>query len=340
MAATGASYFGTSHRREAVKSVVRRCLDGVRALFSLPDDYEVLVGLGGATTFWDATVCSIVERRSRHLVIGEFSSKFAAAAREAPHLDDPEVLETPPGETPARYDDAGPDTYCYPHNETSTGVSIGVHRPAAGDGLVVVDATSAAGGLRFDPRDVDVYYFSPQKCFAADAGLWFACCSPAAIERIERVAKSPDRWVPAALDLSIALQNSRLDQTYNTPPLAAIWLMADPVEWMNGKGGLEWAASRCDASAESIYGWADAHELASPFVADLTARSHVTATIDFADSVDAPRLAAALRANRIVDTEPYRKLGRNQLRVGLFPAIEPDDVTLLTHAIDWLLERI
>jgi phosphoserine aminotransferase len=339
MAATGTSYFGTSHRQAGVKSVVRRAREGVAALFDLPDGYEVVLGLGGATAVWDALACSLVEQQSRHLVVGEFSAKCAAAIRAALHLTDPEVLETPPGDTPARFEATGPDAYCYPHNETSTGVSIDVHRPA-GDGLVVVDATSAAGGLRVRAEDFDVYYFSPQKCFAADAGIWLACCSPAAIERIERVAKSSDRWIPATLDLSVALENSRADQTYNTPPLAAIWLLADQVDWILANGGLPWATRRCDRSAATIYDWADAHEQAQPYVADPAARSHVTATIDFTDSVDAKRLAAALRANGIVDTEPYRKLGRNQLRVGLFPAVEPDDVAVLTRAIDWLLERI
>jgi phosphoserine aminotransferase len=336
MAATGDSYFGTSHRREPVKQVVRRCRSGLAELFALPDGYEVLVGLGGATTFWDSAACSLIERRSRHLVFGEFSSKFAAATR----LEDPDLIETPPGATPTRADDAGPDAYCYPHNETSTGVMVPVHRPAHGDGLVVVDATSAAGGMRVDPSLFDAYYFSPQKCFASDAGLWFALVSPAAVERIERVAKDAERWVPAPLDLSVAVENSRLDQTYNTPPLASVWLTADQTEWILGNGGLEWAAGRCDASAAHLYAWAEQHELASPFVDDPAARSPVVATIDFVEAVDAAALAAALRANGIVDTEPYRKLGRNQLRIALFPAIDTSDVERLTAAIDWLLDRL
>jgi phosphoserine aminotransferase len=339
MGATGSAYFGTSHRQPAVKSVVARCRAGLAELFDAPDGYEVVLGLGGATTFWDAAACCLVEARSRHVVVGEFSAKCAAAMRAAPHLGDPDVLETEPGATPALADDTGGDAYCYPHNETSTGVAIPVHRPAGG-GLVLVDATSGAGGLRFDPAAVDAYYFSPQKCFAADAGLWFALVSPAAIERIERLAAGTGRWVPALLDLALALTNSRADQTYNTPPLASLWLMADQVEWMLHHGGLEWAAGRCDESARILYGWAERHELATPFVTDPGARSHTVATIDFAGSVDAARLAAALRANGIVDTEPYRKLGRNQLRIALFPAIDPDDVRRLTAAIDWLLPRL
>ncbi len=337
MASTGTSFFGTSHRRDAVRDVVGRCRVGLAELLGLPDGYEMICGVGGATTFWDAATASLIEQRSTHLVIGEFSSKFAAAATAAPHLDAPTVVATDPGEKPTIVAGAVTDAYCYPHNETSTGVTIPVHRPA-GDALVLVDATSGAGGLRFDPRDCDVYYFSPQKCFAADAGLWFAAFSPAALARVERLVDG-SRWVPATLDLAIAIDNSRKNQTYNTPPLAAVWLLADQVRWMLDHGGLAWAAGRCDASAANLYDWADRHELATPFVTDPDARSHTVATIDFDASVDAAWLAAALRQNGIVDTEPYRKLGRNQLRIGLFPAIEPDDVATLTRAIDWLLER-
>ncbi len=335
--ATG--YMGTSHRREGVRGVVHRVREGLGGLFSLPDGYEVLLGNGGSTSFWDAAAFGLVERRSRHLVIGEFSSKFAAVTDHAPHLDDPEILATEPGLAPATFDDAGPDLYAYPHNETSTGVAIPVHRPPAGDGLVVVDATSAAGGQRVDPDDFDVYYFAPQKCFAGDGGLWIALCSPAAIERIERV-KATGRWMPPTLDLSIALENSRLDQTYNTPALATLFILADQVEWILDNGGLEWAATRCDTSAATIYGWADAHKHATPFVADPAARSHVTATIDFDDTIDAAAVAKVLRSNGVVDTEPYRKLGRNQLRVAMFPAIEPADVVTLTRAIDYVVATL
>jgi phosphoserine aminotransferase len=331
-------YMGTSHRRPAVRSVVRRARDGLAELFSLPDGYEVLLGNGGSTLFWDAAAFGLVERRAQHLVCGEFSAKFAGVTRAAPHLDDPDVIESEPGTAPVAVANPGVDAYAYPHNETSTGVTLPVVRPAPG-GLVLVDGTSGAGGLRVDPTAFDVYYFAPQKCFAGDAGLWLALCSPAAVERIERLAGS-GRWVPASLDLGIALEQSRLDQTYNTPALATIFLLADQVEWMLGNGGLEWAAGRCDESAATIYSWADAGERTTPFVTDPALRSRVTATIDFDASVDAAALAKVLRANGILDVEPYRKLGRNQLRIGMFPAIEPADVAVLTHAIDYVVDHL
>jgi phosphoserine aminotransferase len=330
-------YLGTSHRRDGVRSVVADVRRGLAELFSLPDGYEVLLGVGGSTLFWDAAAFGLVERRSTHIVIGEFSSKFAQVTRAAPHLEDPQICETEPGETPARPDTVEGDVYAYPHNETSTGVTVAVHRPA-GDALVVVDGTSAAGGMRFDPNASDVYYFAPQKCFASDGGLWLALCSPRAIERIERIA--PTRWVPATLDLSIAIENSRLEQTYNTPALATIYLLDQQLKWMLENGGLEFSAGRSDRSAGVVYGWADGHKFATPFVKDPVHRSPVTATIDFDERVDAAALAKALRANGIVDVEPYRKLGRNQLRIALFPAIDPEDVAVLTRAIDFLLERM
>jgi phosphoserine aminotransferase len=308
-------------------------------LFSLPEGYEVLLGNGGTTTFWDAAAFGLIEQQSRHIVIGEFSSKFAAVTRGAPHLDDPVVIETKPGEAPQLSGDAGDDVYAYPQNETSTGVMVPLHRPASGDGLVLVDATSAAGGMRVAPSAFDVYYFAPQKCFACDAGLWLAVVSPAAIERIERL-KASGRWQPPSLDLSIALENSRLDQTYNTPALGTLFLLAEQVEWMLDNGGLEWAAQRSDKSAEIVYGWAESHPHATPFVRDPVYRSTTTATIDFDDTIDATQISAALRANGIVDTEPYRKLGRNQLRIALFPAIEPDDVAALTRAIDYVVDAL
>jgi phosphoserine aminotransferase len=272
-------------------------------------------------------------------VLGEFSSKFAAVTRAAPHLDDPQVVESEPGTAVNFTDTVEGDVYAYPHNETSTGVMVPLHRPATSDALAVVDATSAAGGLRADASAYDVYYFAPQKCFASDGGLWFALMSPAAIERIERI-KASGRWMPATLDLSIALENSRLEQTYNTPALATLYMFDQQLSWMLANGGLEFAATRCDTSAGTLYGWADGHQYATPYVKDAAYRSHVTATIDFDDRIDAAALAAALRTNGIVDVEPYRKLGRNQLRIALFPAIEPDDVAQLTRAIDWLLERM
>jgi phosphoserine aminotransferase len=332
-------FLGTSHRKDGVRSVVGRIRSGLAELFSLPDGYEVLIGNGGSTLFWDAAVFSLIERKSTHLVIGEFSSKFAAVARSAPHLDDPQVCETQPGQRPELPNHVDGDVYAYPHNETSTGVMVPVHRPDRSEALVVVDGTSGASGMRVDPSAFDVYYFAPQKCFASDGGLWLALCSPRAIERIEQL-RAGDRWMPPTLDLSIAVENSRLDQTYNTPALATIFLLEHTLQWMVANGGLEFSAGRCDASAGIVYGWAEQHPHATPFVADAIARSHVTATIDFDESVDASAVAAALRANGILDVEPYRKLGRNQLRIALFPAIDPEDVERLTRAIDFVIDRL
>ena len=333
------NYLGTSHRRDGVKSVVARIRAGLGELFALPAGYEVLLGLGGSTLFWDAAAFGLIEQRSTHLVLGEFSSKFAAVAAAAPHLDDPMVYETAPGDTPPLADAIAGDVYAYPHNETSTGVKVAVHRPATSDALVVVDATSAAGGLSVDPAEFDVYYFAPQKCFASDGGLWLALCSPAAVERIKRIAAG-GRYVPASLVLAVALENSRLDQTYNTPALATLFLFDQQLQWMLAGGGLTFTTARTGASAGIVYSWADDHKYAAPFVKDPSSRSNVTATIDFDERVDAAALARALRSNGIVDVEPYRKLGRNQLRIALFPAIEPDDVATLTAAIDYLVEHM
>ncbi|GMU78632.1 MAG: phosphoserine aminotransferase [Acidimicrobiia bacterium] len=338
LAATGQSFMGTSHRRDGVRSVVRRVREGVAALFSLPDGYEVLLGNGGSTALWDALAFGMVEERSAHLVIGEFSSKFAQVTTAAPFLADPLVVDAPPGTRAPLSTDASVDFYALVHNETSTGVMTDVVRPDGVAGIVAVDATSGAGGLPVDPRQLDVYYFAPQKCFAGDGGLWVACCSPAAVERIERVHRS-GRWIPPSLDLSIALENSRLDQTYNTPALATLFLLGDTLDWMLEHGGLAWAAARCDRSAGTVYEWAESRDFATPFVADPAARSKVTATIDFT-GVEGDALCAALRANGIVDVEPYRKLGRNQLRIATFPAIEPEDVAVLTRAIDFLVDAL
>lgn len=341
LASAAPSYLGTSHRQDGVRSVVHRVREGLTALFELPDGYEVVLGVGGTTVFWDAAVFGLIERRSQHLSFGEFSAKFAAAVAAAPHLEPPDVLVSPPGTHPLLVVNPDVDVYAFPHNETSTGVMTDVRRPdgvAADDALLLVDATSGAGGLRVDPSQFDVYYFAPQKSFAGEGGLWLACCSPAAIERIQRIA-STGRWIPPSLDLTIALENSRLDQTYNTPSLSTLYLLAHQIDWMLEQGGLEWAASRCDLSAEIVYGWAETNEHAQPFVAKPDERSHVNATIDFDDGVDANWLATELRANGIVDTESYRKLGRNQLRIAMFPAIEPDDLAILTRAIDYLVER-
>ena len=339
LADAAGGFLGTSHRKDGVRSVVHRIRHGLADLFSLPDGYEVLIGNGGSTTFWDAAVFGLIERRSTHVVIGEFSSKFAAVSRAAPHLEAPQVCETEPGRRPQLPDRVDGDSYAYPHNETSTGVMVPVHRPDRFEPLVIVDGTSGAAGIRVDASAFDVYYFAPQKGFASDGGLWFALCSGRAIERIERLHSS-NRWMPPTLDLSIALENSRLDQTYNTPALATLFLVDHQLQWMLGNGGLAFAAGRCDKSAGIMYGWADAHPHATPFVADAVARSPVTATIDFDDTVDAAGLAATLRANGIVDVEPYRKLGRNQLRIAMFPAIDPDDIERLTGAIDYTIDHL
>jgi phosphoserine aminotransferase len=335
------SYLGTSHRQAPVRFVVSTLRNGLAELLALPDGYEVILGNGGTTSFWDAATFGLIDRRSQHLSFGEFSSKFATAVRAAPHLDDPEVIETAPGTHPEAKPSAGVDAYALTQNETSTGVMMPLRRPegvTADEALVVVDATSGACGLRFDPSETDVYYFAPQKALASDGGLWLAAVSPAAIERIERITR--DRWVPASLDLSIALDNSRKDQTYNTPALATIFLAANQVEWINGNGGLEWSASRCDRSAEILYSWAESSSFATPFVEQVDARSHVVGTIDLDDSVDATVVSGVLRRNGIVDTDSYRKLGRNQLRIALFPAIDPDDVAALTTCIDHVVSAL
>jgi len=337
LAATGTSFLGTSHRQPTVRSVVGRLRAGLSELFSLPSGYEVALGNGGSTLFWDAATFGLIERRSQHLVFGEFSSKFAAAAASAPHLESPEVIESATGTHPSARSDGGIDAYALTHNETSTGVMMDIRRP--GPGLVVVDATSGAGGLRVDPDQFDAYYFAPQKGFASDGGLWVALLSPAAVDRIGRLASS-GRWVPASLDLGIALEQSRLNQTYNTPALATLWLFADQLGWMLAHGGLEWCASRCQRSAEILYGWAESSPFATPYVAKPDERSNVVGTIDLDDSLPASAVASILRANGIVDTESYRKLGRNQLRIGMFPAVEPADVEALTQCIDFVAERL
>lgn len=339
LADTGRSYLGTSHRQATVRFMVAALRNGVAELLSLPDGYEVALGNGGTTMFWDAATFGLIDRRSQHLSFGEFSSKFAACTRAAPHLDEPEIIESAPGTAPEAKATPDVDAYCLTHNETSTGVAAPLRRPDGADGLVLVDATSGAGGLRFDPTQVDAYYFAPQKALASDGGLWLAALSPAAVERIERIAAS-DRWCPASLDLGIALDNSRKDQTYNTPALATIYLAVQQIEWILHNGGLPFAAGRCDRSAEIIYGWAEASDFATPFVTDPALRSHVVATIDLDDSVDAKTVSKVLRENFILDTESYRKLGRNQLRIALYPAIDPDDVEALTHCIDHVVDRL
>jgi phosphoserine aminotransferase len=340
LAATGSSYLGTSHRQAGVKSVVRRVREGLATLFALPDGYEVVLSNGGATAFWDIATFCLIEQRSQHLSFGEFSAKFAAAAKAAPHLGDPSVIKAEPGDAAAAIAEDGIDAYCWPHNETSTGVMTRVVRPEGiGDALVLIDATSGAGGLPIDIAQTDAYYFAPQKAFASDGGLWLAVLSPAAIERVERI-KASGRWVPSFLDLATAIEQSRLDQTYNTPSLSTLFMLADQVDWMNAQGGLDWAVGRTAESSGRLYTWAEKSSFASPFVADADKRSYVVGTIDFDSSVDASAVAKILRSNGIVDTEPYRKLGRNQLRIAMFPAVDPDDVEALTGCIDWITERL
>jgi len=332
---------GTSHRQAPVRDLVGRVRSGLGQLFSLPDGYEVALGNGGTTAFWDAATAWIVRERALHLTYGEFSQKFAKATAAAPFLADPILIEAEPGDAPAPAADPAADVIAWAHNETSTGVMVPVERPAGtAEALVLIDATSGAGGLPVDVADADAYYFAPQKSFGADGGLWLALLSPAAIARIEQLDGAADRWQPGFLSLQTALENSRKEQTYNTPALATLLLLADQVEWMLANGGLDWCVERTSDSSGRLYGWAERSDLAAPFVADPAKRSLVVGTIDFADSVDAAALAAALRANGIVDVEPYRKLGRNQLRVGMFPAVEPADVEALTACIDWVLTNV
>ncbi|MCB0976910.1 MAG: phosphoserine transaminase [Acidimicrobiales bacterium] len=341
LAAQSGDYLGTSHRQPTVKFMVSRLRNAVAELLTLPDGYEVILGNGGTTAFWDALTFGMIDNRSQHLSFGEFSSKFAQCATAAPFLADPSVIEAPAGSAPEASAEAGIDLYALTHNETSTGVAIPIVRPSGTDdgALVAVDATSAAGGLMFDSAETDVYYFAPQKCLASDGGLWIAAVSPAAVERIERIAAS-DRWIPASLDLKIALDNSRKDQTYNTPALATVFLAVHQMEWINTYGGLGFSSGRSAASAEIMYGWADASDYATPFVTDPALRSKVVATIDLDDAVDANTVSKVLRANGIVDTESYRKLGRNQLRIAMFPAIDSEDVAQLTRCIDHVVAEL
>ena len=344
LAAAGRHLLGTSHRQAPIKNLVGSVRSGLSTLFGLPDGWQILLGNGGSTVFWDVATFGLIENHSQHLVFGEFSSKFAQAAAAAPHLGQPTVIETAPGSHPQAVADADIDTYAFTHNETSTGVMMDLRRPdATPSSLVIVDATSAAGGLLWDPREVDVYYFAPQKCFASDGGLWLAACSPKAIERIEKISASP-RWVPASLDLKIALDNSVANQTYNTPALATLVMLESQIRWMNELGGLTASHARSHESASAVYSWAESRPWATPFVTDPAQRSDVVATIDIASpengGVDANDICAALRANGVVDTDSYRKLGRNQLRVGMFPAVDPDDVRALTRCIDSIVDEL
>jgi phosphoserine aminotransferase len=331
---------GTSHRQKPVRELVGRVRSGLAELFQLPDGYEIVLGNGGTTAFWDAAAAWLVRDRALHLSYGEFSSKFAKATAGAPFLAAPIVVEADPGDAPAPVAESDADVIAWAHNETSTGVMVPVARPeGAGESLVLIDATSGAGGLPVEVSEADAYYFAPQKAFAADGGLWLAVLSPAATARIEELDERDDRWQPAFLSLATALENSRKEQTYNTPAVATLFLLADQIEWLLEGGGLDFGVSRSTASSQHLYGWAESSEVATPFVADPAKRSLVVGTIDFDESVDAAALASTLRANGIVDTEPYRKLGRNQLRIGMFPAVDPADVQALTACIDWVLEH-
>ena len=340
LSASGNSILGTSHRQKPVKNVVKRVREGLTSLFNLPEGYEVVLGNGGSTAFWDIATFGLIQERSQHLVFGEFSSKFAAASKEAPFLGEPTVIKSEPGSHPVSVLEAGIDVYALTHNETSTGVAMPIIRPAGTDGaLVLVDATSAAGGLMVEAKEFDTYYFAPQKSFASDGGLWIAIMSPAAIARAEQI-KASGRWVPAFFDLGIAIENSRLDQTYNTPALLTLMLLAEQIEWMNANGGLSFAAGRSQQSSDILYSWAEKTSYTTPFVTDPAMRSKVVGTINFDDAIDATQICAALRANGIVDTEPYRKLGKNQLRIGMFPAVDPSDVDALTKCIDHVVAAL
>ena len=340
LSASGNSILGTSHRQKPVKNVVKRVREGLTSLFNLPEGYEVVLGNGGSTAFWDIATFGLIEERSQHLVFGEFSSKFAAASKEAPFLGEPTVIKAEPGSHPLSVAEAGIDVYALTHNETSTGVAMPIIRPTGTDGaLVLVDATSAAGGLMVDSKEFDTYYFAPQKSFASDGGIWIAIMSPAAIARAEKI-KASGRWVPAFFDLGIAIENSRLDQTYNTPALVTLMLLAEQIEWMNANGGLSFAAGRSAKSSEILYSWAEKTSYTTPFVTDAAMRSKVVGTINFDDAIDATKIASALRENGIVDTEPYRKLGKNQLRIGMFPAVDPSDVEALTKCIDHVVAAL
>ena len=341
LAASGSQYMGTSHRQPAVKGLVHRVRAGLSELFSLPEGYEVILGNGGTTAFWDAAALGLVRTKSQHLTFGEFSSKFASVTKAAPFLDDPTVIKSEVGDAPDAVAQSDVDVYAWAHNETSTGVAVPVQRPdGATDGqLVLVDATSGAGGLPVDIAQADVYYFAPQKVFASDGGLWIALTSPAALQRVSEIAAT-DRWIPEFLSIATALDNSTKDQTLNTPAVATLFLLADQIDWINGQGGLDWATKRTADSSARLYSWAEKSAFATPFVDRPELRSQVVGTIDFSDDVDASIVAKTLRANGIVDTEPYRKLGRNQLRIGMFPAIEPSDVTALTECIDHIVGQL
>jgi phosphoserine aminotransferase len=341
LASLGGSVLGTSHRQKPVKDLVRRVQEGLGTFFGLPDGYEIVLGNGGSTCFWDIAAFNLVRDRAQHLAFGEFSTKFAKVTDAAPFLSDSEIITGEPGTLPSPHPTAGADVYAWAHNETSTGVMAPVRRVAGADddALVLVDATSGAGGLPVDITEADAYYFAPQKSFASDGGLWLAVLSPAALERVAGI-KASGRWIPDFLNLTTAIDNSRKNQTYNTPAVATLAMLADQVEWLNAQGGLDWSTARTADSSSRLYGWAERTEYTTPFVANPDERSQVIGTIDFTEAVDAATVASVLRANGVVDVEPYRKLGRNQLRVAMFPAIDPDDVQALTACVDHVVTRL
>jgi len=341
LAGSGGTYLGTSHRQAPVRSLVQRVREGLGELFRLPEGYQVVLGNGGTTAVWEVAAFGLVRERSSHLAFGEFSSKFAQVTGAAPWLEEPAVIESPPGSHPRPRAEPGVDTYALTHNETSTGVAMPIGRvPGADRGaLVAVDATSGAGGLPVDVTETDAYYFAPQKCFGADGGLWIALLSPAALERAASIAAS-GRYIPEFLSLQVAIDNSAKQQTYNTPSVATLLLLAEQLDWMLAQGGLDWAVARTADSSSRLYAWAEKAPYAEPFVTDPVQRSQVVGTIDFAGPVDAAKVAAALRANGIVDTEPYRKLGRNQLRIAMFPAVDPADVEALTACVDYVVDHL
>ncbi|WP_422772952.1 phosphoserine transaminase [Plantactinospora sp. WMMC1484] len=341
LADVATTYLGTSHRQKTVRDQVARLRRGIAEFFSLPEGYEVVLGNGGTTAFWEVATFGLVRDRAQFASFGEFGAKFAKSVKDAPFLGEPTVHRSDPGSAPALVAEAGVDVYGTPQNETSTGVAVPIRRVAGADddALLLVDATSGAGGLEVDVRETDVYYFAPQKCFGSDGGIWLALMSPAALARATEI-KSSGRYVPAFLDLVTAIDNSRLEQTYNTPALATVFLAAEQTDWMNAQGGLAWATKRTAESASIVYGWAERSAVTTPFVTDPALRSNVVATVDFAEGVDATAIAKVLRANGILDTEPYRKLGRNQLRIALFPAVEPSDVEALTTCVDYVVDRL
>jgi len=339
LSSLGRTVLGTSHRQAPVRNLVGEVRDGLAQLFALPAGYEIILGNGGSTAFWDIAAFGLVRDRAQHLSFGEFSAKFGSVTQNAPFLGDPTIIKAEPGTLAEPRAEAGIDVYAWPHNETSTGVMAPIRRVAGADddALVLIDATSGAGGLPVDIAETDVYYFGPQKCFAADGGLWLAAFSPAALARVDEIAAT-SRWVPDFFSLPTAITNSRLNQTYNTPAVSTLALMSSQVSWINEQGGLDWAVSRTADSSSRLYDWAERTDYTTPFVTDPAARSQVVGTIDFDDAVDAAAVAKVLRANGVVDVEPYRKLGRNQLRVAMFPAVDPEDVSALIACIEHVVD--